>query len=358
MADLTAQEYHSQVKEIVDGGWKHLLANAIIRNSMGNNFSRYGPVLTGGLCFDHQNTRRSDKWSHFSETSFVLPRVQFSHERDNTYITFNTVITNSTQLEQEMQLIDSEIISSLELCHQLLNGQKQHADDITNITNGDFEKVMLAHETDIETNLQNMNINVGRSLMRLSSMHPSSYLFGVLRSESCLFGATAAPMVRLFENQVDITANNLMTDFIRDKLKSIIETNSLVVSDKPTPTDRDHPQYLYTSVCGTIRTETTLLDLIHTLHPTPAVSGFTQSNALKFIQENEHLDRGWFAAPIGWIDAYNNGEFVVTSTSVLMNEGSTSLFTGCDVVADTDPEDKLQETILKMKAMLSAFGEK
>lgn len=410
--ELTAQEYHSEVKEVVDGGWKRLLVDAIIQNSIGKNFSNYGPVLTGGLCFDHQNTYRSQKWSRFTDASFVLPRIQFNHEKDITYMTFNTVITDGGKLEHEMQLIDSQIISLLELCHQLLHGEKKYADDIPNpqliqtsvlssdtwkqivrdaiinINNGDFEKVMLARETKIETDLQKISDNIGGSFTHLSSLYPSSCLFGILRQGSCVFGVTSAPLVGLLENQVEVIvpANTTikekneiqnktsetkvcntskqqreyysMTDFIKNRLQSITEANSLVVLDKPTSLHRSYSQHLYHSIVGAIRRDTTLLDLVQTLHPTPAVSGYPQLNALKFIREKERLDRGWYAAPIGWIGAHNNGEFFVTSVSILVNEDSISLFAGCDIATDSDPEDKLQETMFKAKTMLFALAKK
>ena len=393
IAALTPQEFHVKVKEVVEGGWKRLLLNAIIENCVGRNGSGHGPVLTGGLCFDHQNTCRSRKWSHFEDASFVLPRVQFSHERGNTYMTLNTVVTNCDKLDQEVQSIDSEIISLLEFCHKLLketnptfdhnnhpelNPKSELSSDtwkqtvrdaIVNITNSDLEKVMLVHETEIETGPQKIINSVAGSLTRLCSLYPSSNVFGVVRQGCCFFGAASAPLVRLLENQLEVAVltsttmkgNNeiddkqqrecsLMIDFIKSKLQSITETNSLVVLA--------NLQHLYTLVRGTIRRETTLLDLVQNLHPTSAVSGFPQSNALKFIRQKENLDRGWFAAPIGWIDAHNNGEFVVSLISALMTTDSVSLFAGSDIVAGSDPEDKLQETMLKMKTMLSAVSEK
>lgn len=408
VADLTLCEFHSEVKEVVEGGWRRLLLNGVIEKYVGRNFCGNGPVLNGGLCFDHQSTSRSEKWSGFSDASFVLPRVQFSHEKGDTYITFNTVITSHNRLEQEMQLIDAEIISLLKFCHELLKRTKQYADNIlnlpiddnnyaelnrktlppsdtwkqtvddaiVNITNIDLEKIVLVRETEIQTGSRKVTQNVRWSLTYLCSLYPSSYVFGVLRQENSFFGAASAPLVRLFENQLEVTAltsitmkgndkiedktletglfnstqqrheHSLMIDFVKNKLQPIIETNSLVVSDESVALKLPHPQHLHISVRGKIRTGTTVVDIIQTLHPTLTVTGFPQSNALKFIREKENLDRGWFAAPIGWIDAHNNGEFIVSSTAALINEHLISLFAGCDIVAHSDSEDKLEETML------------
>jgi len=420
IVDFSYQEFHSEVKAVVDGGWKRLVLNGIIENCAEKNFFGHGPVLTGGLCFDHQNTCQSKKWSNFGEASFILPRVQFSHKDGNSYVTFNTVITKYDKFEDEMQLINPEMISLLEFCNELLNGAKQYADGISDspfdrdnytelnlksvlspdtwkqtvrdaivkINNEDFEKVVLAREAEIETDQQKIDCNVGWSLTRLCLLYPSSYLFGVLRHGNCFFGATPIQLVRLVDNQLESTAvtgktigetdgsggkvletellnsskqrheHSLIVDLLKSKLESITEANSLVVPDKPTILKLANRQHLYTAVRGTIRREMTVLDLVQTLHPTPAVSGFPQSDVLKFIREKENFDRGWFAAPIGWMDANNNGEFVVALRSTLINESLVSLFAGCGIIADSDPEDKFHETKLKMKTMLFALGEK
>jgi len=70
MTDLSYQEFQFKVKEVVDSGWKRLLINAIIENCAEKSFAGCGPLLNGGLCFDHQNHYQSPKWSHFGQASF------------------------------------------------------------------------------------------------------------------------------------------------------------------------------------------------------------------------------------------------------------------------------------------------
>ncbi|CAF1441525.1 unnamed protein product [Didymodactylos carnosus] len=339
-ATLHSQEFHAKAKQMVEGDWQRLLVNGIVENCVGRNFAGHGPVLAGGLCFDHQNTHRSGKWSRFDDVSFVLPSIQFTHEDNQTYITFNTVITNCTNLEQEMQLIDSEIITLLEICHKLLKGAKQYADDIskppcdlksvllsdpwketvrdtiTNIRVGDLEKVILVRETEFATDLPKITNHVTQSFTRLCTLYPSSYVFGVLRHGSCFSGVTSPPVVRLVENQLEVAAltstdmgknnenepfsssqqqreHDLVLDFVKHKLQPIIEGNSVMVSVKSTTLKlAANGRHVYALVRGTTRRETTLLDLVQALHPMPAVSGLPQSDALKLLREKESLDRG------------------------------------------------------------------
>ena len=92
------------------------------------------------------------------------------------------------------------------------------------------------------------------------------------------------------------------------------------------------------------------------LHPTPALGGYPKEKSLAFIREHEQLDRGWYGAPIGWIDANENGEFAVAIRSALIQGDEASLFAGCGVVKDSDPEAEYQETNIKFKPMLSVLG--
>ncbi|MBL8046440.1 MAG: chorismate-binding protein, partial [Anaerolineales bacterium] len=90
-------------------------------------------------------------------------------------------------------------------------------------------------------------------------------------------------------------------------------------------------------------------------HPTPAVGGRPREAALKFIREHEKLDRGWYAAPVGWVDHRGQGEFAVALRSALLRGNRATLFAGCGIMADSDPEREYAESNLKLKPMLNAL---
>ncbi len=87
------------------------------------------------------------------------------------------------------------------------------------------------------------------------------------------------------------------------------------LGDRPRgATDRDRRQrctHLATPIRAQLDGRARLLDLIEALHPTPAVGGEPSVDALRAIPELEGMDRGWYAAPIGWIDRAGDGEFFV-----------------------------------------------
>ncbi|MER6926606.1 chorismate-binding protein, partial [Streptomyces spiralis] len=50
------------------------------------------------------------------------------------------------------------------------------------------------------------------------------------------------------------------------------------------------------------------------------------------------------------------GQFAVAIRSALLDGSSASLFAGCGLVADSDPEAEYAETCAKLRPMMSALG--
>jgi menaquinone-specific isochorismate synthase len=91
------------------------------------------------------------------------------------------------------------------------------------------------------------------------------------------------------------------------------------------------------------------------LHPTAAVGGTPRDRALALIAELEGMDRGRYAAPVGWIDAAGDGEWGIALRCAELAGARARLFAGVGVVAASLPEDELEETRLKLLAMQAAL---
>jgi salicylate biosynthesis isochorismate synthase/menaquinone-specific isochorismate synthase len=94
------------------------------------------------------------------------------------------------------------------------------------------------------------------------------------------------------------------------------------------------------------------VELAAVLHPTPAVGGEPFAAAAPLIPALEGLDRGWYAGPVGWTDAGEDGEFCVALRCALLRGREARLYAGVGVVADSDPAAELAETEVKLQALL------
>ena len=101
----------------------------------------------------------------------------------------------------------------------------------------------------------------------------------------------------------------------------------------------------------------TCLALINALHPTAAVCGTPTAVAGALIRKLEHLDRGPYAGPVGWLDAAGNSEWgIALRGAVIEGPDTVRLYAGCGVVEGSVPEAELAETWAKFRPMLESLG--
>lgn len=125
---------------------------------------------------------------------------------------------------------------------------------------------------------------------------------------------------------------------------------------EPTVVSLPNVHHLGTRVEGRLSVPAaSVLELTAALHPTPAVGGDPQEQALALISELEQANRGRYAGPMGWVDGSGNGAFVVAIRSAMLRGSEARLFAGVGVVADSDPEAELAESRAKFQAMLPAL---
>ncbi len=113
-------------------------------------------------------------------------------------------------------------------------------------------------------------------------------------------------------------------------------------------------QHLYTQCHGTLAANLTDADILPKLHPTPAVGGFPRPQALKLIQELEPFERGWYAAPVGWV-GYDGAEFAVAIRSGLIDRDRLLLFAGAGIVRGSQPEEEWAEIENKIRHFTDLF---
>lgn len=116
--------------------------------------------------------------------------------------------------------------------------------------------------------------------------------------------------------------------------------------------------HLSTPITGILReTSTTAIDLALTLHPTPAVGGVPTGEALQLISQLEG-SRGFYAGAVGWCNARGDGRWVVAIRGAQLSADRRSALAhaGGGIVAESDPDDEIDETTTKFRTILSALG--
>lgn len=247
---------------------------------------------------------------------------------------------------------------------------------------GRFEKLVLARRYGARLRM-GLKL-VPAALTRLALRFPESYVFAAWQDDQCFLGASPERLIRLEENsvQVDCLAGSAprgetrqADDDIGQRLLSSTKNgleHSLVVRwtvvalqpvvqdlqvpDRPRLRKLANVQHLFTPLQGQLANGATVLDLVARLHPTPAVAGIPQSDALPTIRAVEDMDRGWYAGPVGWLNGAGDGEFAVAIRTALVSNTHVHLFAGGGIMGDSDPEAEWAETEWKMHPMRMALG--
>ena len=129
----------------------------------------------------------------------------------------------------------------------------------------------------------------------------------------------------------------------------------LAVPDEPSLVAFRSVAHLGTRIEGRLHAPSpSVLDLLGTLHPTPAVAGTPRPDALAFIAAHEAGDRSYWAGPVGWVSATGDGEWMIGIRSATVMDGGTqvALRAGAGVVARSDPQAEAAETDVKLATVV------
>ena len=158
---------------------------------------------------------------------------------------------------------------------------------------------------------------------------------------------------QLEDSAKDAVEHRIVSEFVVDALRPFARS---VAARKPEVVRFTNIQHLATSVSAELtQPPADVLELAAALHPTPAVGGWPRDAADALIDELEGMERGWYAGAVGWIDSRGDGEFAVALRCGLLWEDGARLYAGVGVMPDSDPARELEETELKLKALLTAL---
>jgi len=106
--------------------------------------------------------------------------------------------------------------------------------------------------------------------------------------------------------------------------------------------------------CRRVEDAPDALEVLRLLHPTSAVGGVPRQSAYELIRRLEQIDRGYYAGPLGWIDANGDGEWWIGFRGVLVKGAQFEAWAGAGIVSESDPIAEREETKAKLASFLSS----
>lgn len=349
------------------------------------------PRLIGGFSFEADH-REESPWVGFPAATFVLPRVQLTSHEGNTWLTVAEVGPDADpeSVESTLSALTDSLgerpamhpagnppgVTEIHRTPNRAGWRQQVRAALSRIESGSLRKVVLAQRLDAKVR---DTLSVPALLERVRRRYPDCFRFLVEpRDGAAFFGAPPERLVRRDGQQVQTEAlagsvprgetpetdaslaKRLKKDetlrieqsLVAEEIESALDPLGTVTVGKRDVRRLSNIQHLRTPIEATLEGDTHVLDLVATLHPTPAVGGLPLTEALSTIRRTESFQRGWYAAPIGWFDGAGDGEFAVGIRSGVVENETVALFAGNGIVDGADPEEEWTELQQKYRPIL------
>ncbi|HSH01964.1 MAG TPA: isochorismate synthase [Anaerolineae bacterium] len=365
------------------------------------SLTHFGPQLFGGFAF-RDDFVPDNTWSIFHPAHFVLPHYQLTQFGDESWLTINAFLPPDETVDD----LHVQLRAALRARYRYLRQSRfpqlpervtpmrvqyplPYADWAANINLAidqikakKLTKVVLSRVCELRY-LQPVAVDQALAYLAIEYADCYRFLFEP-QPYHAFYGATPELLVRvdqeavttmglagsirrgqtpdedtelakqLFSSRKDRYEHDLVVQSIRKRLAPL--TTQLTIPNIPKIYKLSNIQHLFTPIHGRLTHPTGVLPLVETLHPTPALGGTPRRPAMRFIQQTEPVPRGWYAAPIGWLDVNLDGAFAVAIRSAVSQDKRVWLYAGCGIVEDSDPELEWEETTLKFRPMLAALG--
>ncbi|MER2029540.1 MAG: isochorismate synthase [Solibacillus sp.] len=388
----TIENYASDARfDLVEREWKKLTSQIIQEDQ------HLQPILFGGFTFDPQN-EVSAEWTNFPQSYFTVATHQLVIRNDKAYVTINYITDeeNSTKTFEALRKERDELIHAAQvkevktypkptMTSYMEPYKQEYLNSITKVTGlikaNEAQKVVIARSLALQFE---ETITSPQILSHVVHEQPESYLFGLEHGDLLFYGASPERLVKVdsgraysscvagsIKRGTTAEADEELGKTLLSDLKNLGEHHYVVemitdtfnknctkvkVPHGPKLLKIRDIQHLYTPVEGQLNEDATILQLVKHLHPTPALGGVPREQAMEIIRTYEPMNRGLYAAPIGWLDADGNGEFAVAIRSAALVQDKAYLYAGGGIVEDSEAQSEYEETLVKFRPMLRALG--
>lgn len=357
-----------------------------------------GPVWTGGFAFDPEGAG-SSAWSSFEPASLALPELSLCRAGNGEcFLTLNLIVAPGDDAgiadraaarlaglrSDPLPMLDPHLTDRPEIrsVHPPADFEDAIERATGRIADGEMSKVVLAREVTVEAAAAH---DPAALFGALREQFPSCFCFCRGTPEAAFLGASPELLIRrsgagastvALAGSIRRSSDPAVDDHLGEQLLRSDKNRreQRIVAERIVRKLRPHAvwvqtaaepevvkvaniQHLATPIIAQLAESHSAVELAGMLHPTPAVGGEPWPESATTIADLERMDRGWYAAPVGWMDATEDGEFCVALRSALLRNREARLFAGVGVVAGSDPAAELEETEVKLQALLPLVAE-
>lgn len=359
------------------------------------------PRLFGGFAF-RDDFVPDAAWADFTPAHFILPHFQLVSINGDKWLTINAHIPLDDSPDEYLVELREALVERVDLLRETAQARFESieqtptevnypmlfstwSENITAATqrmkNGELNKVVLSRVAEVR---YTSPVDIDGALGYLADHYAECYRFlfeprpgrafygatpellagvhGQIVSSMALAGSIKRGKTReddfdyantLLNDPKERYEHQLVVDAGKERIGAITET--LTVGETGIY-KLSNIQHLYTPIEGRLKKDSGIVPVVASLHPTPALGGDPREIAMQLIGEYEPVPRGWYAAPVGWIDRHMNGQFAVAIRSAVAQGQRVWMYAGAGIVKDSIAQKEWDETALKFRPMMGALG--
>ena len=235
------------------------------------------------------------------------------------------------------------------------------------IENKQFKKVVLSRKESVDF----VNFDLINAFLNLVQLYPNTFVYCFYHPKiGTWLGATPERLLKAQNNEFETIAlagtqkdtgsdeiiwpikeqkeQQFVTDYIVEKVKDVA---SEITVSKPYSIKAGKVWHIKTEIFGILNSNSSLKEMIHLLHPTPAVCGLPKDESKAFILKNENYDRRFYTGFLGELNMENKTDLFVNLRCMEICGSQAHLFMGCGITKDSIPEKEWEESCNKSATM-------
>nr|WP_223846341.1 aminodeoxychorismate synthase component I [Wenzhouxiangella sp. AB-CW3] len=148
----------------------------------------------------------------------------------------------------------------------------------------------------------------------------------------------------------------MLIDLERNDLGRVCRPGSVEVDELMVIESYAHVHHIVSNVRGELSPGLGAADAIAAVFPGGTITGCPKVRCMEIISELEQRGRSFYTGSLGYLGRDGSLDLNILIRSMHVNGQSLSFRTGAGIVADSDPEAELAETVAKAKGLLRALG--
>ena len=156
-------------------------------------------------------------------------------------------------------------------------------------------------------------------------------------------------------NDKETKEHNMIVDLERNDLSRICIPGSVKILKEKYVEEYKHLFHYVSSIQGTIKKKTTLLNIIKSMMPGGSVIGCPKIRTLELLNNQEKEDRNIFTGSFGFIKFNQDMRFNIIIRSILNYRNISEISAASGVVLDSSAKREFNENFIKAKSLLELY---